>query len=76
MEEQKTAISEYLDKTLRRWYDDIRHDTSKQRKQKQNNDSTPIEEETTSIYSESASENSVLVNTYSYCSFSMISRFL
>jgi hypothetical protein len=24
---QKTAVSEYLDKTFGRWYDDIRHDT-------------------------------------------------
>jgi hypothetical protein len=28
IEEQKTAISEYLDKTFGRWYDDIRYDTS------------------------------------------------
>jgi hypothetical protein len=27
IEEQKTAISEYLDKTFGRWYDDIRYDT-------------------------------------------------
>src|SRR5438093_650672 len=27
IEEQKTAVSEYLDKTFGRWYDDIRYDT-------------------------------------------------
>jgi DDE superfamily endonuclease len=27
LEEQKTAVSEYLDKTFGRWYDDIRDDT-------------------------------------------------
>jgi hypothetical protein len=27
IEEQKTAISEYLDKTFGRWYDGIRYDT-------------------------------------------------
>jgi hypothetical protein len=27
IEEQKTAVSEYLDKTFGRWYDDIRNDT-------------------------------------------------
>jgi len=27
IEEQKTAISEYLDKTFGRWYDDISYDT-------------------------------------------------
>ena len=27
IEEQKTAISEYLDKTFGRWYDDIWYDT-------------------------------------------------
>ena len=27
IEEQKTAISEYLDKTFGRWYDDINYDT-------------------------------------------------
>jgi hypothetical protein len=27
IEEQKTAITEYLDKTFGRWYDDIRYDT-------------------------------------------------
>ena len=26
-EEQKTAVSVYLDKTFGRWYDDIRYDT-------------------------------------------------
>ena len=27
IEEQKTVVSEYLDKTFGRWYDDIRYDT-------------------------------------------------
>jgi hypothetical protein len=27
IEKQKTAVSEYLDKTFGRWYDDIRYDT-------------------------------------------------
>ena len=27
IEKQKTAVSEYLDKTFGRWYDDIRNDT-------------------------------------------------
>ena len=27
IEEQKTAVSEYLDKRFGRWYDDIRYDT-------------------------------------------------
>jgi len=27
IEEQKSAVSEYLDKTFGRWYDDIRYDT-------------------------------------------------